>query len=244
MRAAEPRPFGRPRLHLRLTGSTNEEARRLLDEGAPSGTVVTADEQSAGRGRHGRRWSAPARKALLASFLIRDLDERHSLLPLAVPLAVCETAEALGAPRCMVKWPNDVWISGRKAAGVLIEGRPPQWAVIGIGINVSTAPDEFPPELRETASSVGAGADVEQAMALLCEALERWLEPERERVLVDFRRRDALRGREIEWVGAGRVGDGKGLAEGVDEAGNLLVRQADGDTVVLGSGEVHLATVG
>lgn len=232
--------FGRPRLHVRKTDSTNDEARRLLEGGAPSGTAITADEQSAGRGRQGRTWSAPPGEALLASFLLRDLDERHALLPLAVPLAVCETAEALGAPECQVKWPNDVWISGRKVAGVLIEARPPQWAVIGIGLNISIAPDQFPPELRETATSIGGEADVEQALAILCGALERWLEPARERVLAEFRRRDALRGREIEWVGAGQVGDGSGLVEGLDERGNLLVRQADGDPVALGSGEVHL----
>ncbi len=84
------------------------------------------------------------------------LDERHLLLPLAVPLAVCEAAEEL-APgiECAIKWPNDIWIEGRKLAGVLIEAKPQDgWAVIGVGLNLSIAPDEFPPDLRDTAISI------------------------------------------------------------------------------------------
>src|SRR5262249_27160150 len=101
-------------------------------------------------------WTAPAGKALLYSAIVRPLDERHLLLPLAVPLAVCEAAEELNPKvECEVKWPNDVWIDGRKLAGVLIEAKPQDgWAVIGIGLNLTIAPDEFPPELRETAVSL------------------------------------------------------------------------------------------
>ena len=98
---------------------------------ALGGTVVTAAEQSAGRGRQGRTWTAPAGKALLCSAIVRPLSSEHGLLPLAVPLAVCEAAEGLGAGECLVKWPNDVWLDGRKLAGILIEARPPDWAVVG-----------------------------------------------------------------------------------------------------------------
>ena len=87
--------FGLPRHHYRLIDSTNERARRLAAAGAPGGMVITAGEQSAGRGRQGRGWSAPAGKALLCSAILRPLTERHKLLPLAVPVAVCEAAEAL-----------------------------------------------------------------------------------------------------------------------------------------------------
>jgi BirA family transcriptional regulator, biotin operon repressor / biotin---[acetyl-CoA-carboxylase] ligase len=81
--------FGSPHRHLREAGSTNDVARELLEAGAPSGTIVTASRQTAGRGRHGRVWSAPAGKALLLSAIARDLDLEQALLPLAVPLAVC-----------------------------------------------------------------------------------------------------------------------------------------------------------
>jgi len=150
------RAFGALHRHFRITDSTNARARELAGAGAPGGTVVTADEQTAGRGRQGRGWTAPAGKALLYSAILRPLDERHLLLPLAVPLAVCATAEELQpAIECKIKWPNDIWIDGRKLAGVLIEAKPQDgWAVIGVGLNLSIAPDEFPPDLRETAVSL------------------------------------------------------------------------------------------
>ena len=148
--------FGSPHRHYRVTDSTNSRARELIEAGAPGGTVVTAREQTAGRGRQGRVWTAPEGKALLYSGILRPLDERHLLLPLSVPLAVCAAAEELrpGAV-CMVKWPNDVWLEGRKLAGILIEAKPQEgWAVIGVGLNLLIAPDEFPPDLRQPAVSL------------------------------------------------------------------------------------------
>ncbi len=228
--------FGRPHRHYRRCDSTNTRARELAAEGAPGGTVVTATEQSAGRGRQGRDWVAPPGQALLYSALLRPLEDDHLLLPLAVPLAVCEAAEQLGAPRCEVKWPNDVWIEGRKCAGVLIEARPQDgWAVIGVGINLTIATDEFPPELREAATSIGGGATPEEARTALNAALDAWVAAESDKVLREFRKRDALKGRKISWE------EGKGVAEGVDEQGRLLVRGSDGEVAALGAGEIHLA---
>ena len=148
--------FGTPRRHFAATDSTNTRARELAAAGAPHGTVVTAAEQSAGRGRQGRSWTAPPGGALLYSAVVRPLDERHLMLPLAVPLAVCEAAEELRPGiECGVKWPNDVHLEGRKLAGVLIEARPQDgWAVVGVGLNLTIAPADFPPELRETATSL------------------------------------------------------------------------------------------
>jgi BirA family biotin operon repressor/biotin-[acetyl-CoA-carboxylase] ligase len=165
-------PFGKPHRHYRFTDSTNARARELVEAGAPGGTVVTADEQSAGRGRQGRTWAAPPGKALLYSAVLRPLDERHLLLPLAVPVAVCAAAEEL-APgiECQIKWPNDVWLEERKLAGVLIEAKPQDsWAVIGVGLNLSIASDEFPPDLRWPATSIlaareGGGESPRQCLA-------------------------------------------------------------------------------
>jgi BirA family transcriptional regulator, biotin operon repressor / biotin---[acetyl-CoA-carboxylase] ligase len=232
--------FGRPHRHLRSTDSTNERARELAGDGAPSGSVVTAGEQSAGRGRHGRVWSAPAGAALLYSAILRPLDERHALLPLAVPLAVCDAIEAVAPVRCRVKWPNDVWIEESKVAGVLIEARPPDWAVIGIGVNVAIADDEFPDGLRWPATSVGGGASVEAVREALNEALTARVEQSQDKTLADFRERDALLGRELRWVGGGSAGEGSGVARGIDARGNLLVETADGESITLGSGEVSL----
>ena len=165
-----------PRAHLRVTDSTNDRARVLALAGAPSGTVVTAGEQTAGRGRHGRQWSTPPGAALLCSLVLRPLDDRHALLPLAAPLAVCDAAEALAPVECRVKWPNDVWLDERKLAGVLIEARPPEWAVIGVGLNLAIADDEFPADLRWPATSLGHGVGADEALAALREALGPWLE--------------------------------------------------------------------
>jgi len=187
--------FGSPRHHYAHTDSTNARARALAALGAPSGTVVTAAEQSAGRGRRGRAWSAPAGRALLYTAILRSLAERHALLPLAVPLAVADAIEALAPVECELKWPNDVWIERRKAAGILLESRPPEWALIGIGLNVSIDQDEFPSELRWPATSVGHGATVEGAVEALNDRLARWVGAEREEVLAAFRRRRRSGGR-------------------------------------------------
>jgi len=226
--------FGAPRRHLRVAGSTNDIARELAIAGAPSGCVVSAAEQTAGRGRRGRTWSAPPGSALLASPILRPLESRHRLLPLTVPVAVCGAIETVAAVSCKVKWPNDVWIDERKVAGVLIEARPPDWAVIGVGVNVAVAESDFPPDLRWPAASVGAGVTVEQMLEALCDQLAAWVEAEPAEVLEKFRERDALRGRRIAWA------EGEGTATGIDDDGNLLVATGAGDQIALGAGEVQL----
>ncbi len=231
--------FGAPHLHLRLTESTNDVARELAASGAPSGTVVTAAEQSAGRGRRGRVWSAPAGAALLYSAILRPLELEHVLLPLSVPVAVCQAVESVAGVEARIKWPNDVWIGEAKVSGVLIEARPPEWAVIGIGVNVGIGPDEFPSDLRWPATSIGGGVSVEAARDAVSAALTGWVEAPDDRVLAEFRRRDALAGREVGWEGAG-IEAGAGTATGIDDRGNLLVETGDGEPIALGSGEVTL----
>ncbi len=227
--------FGLPHRHHRVTDSTNARARELAEAGAPHGTVVTADEQTAGRGRQGRTWTAPPGKALLYSTILRPLDERHLLLPLAVPLAVCDAAEELQiGVKCAVKWPNDVWVDGRKLAGVLIEAKPQDgWAVIGVGLNLAIGREEFPAELREAAASL-AGVAAADARRMLSAALDRWVEADRAAILAAWRARDALRGRDVSWDG------GSGVADGIEDSGDLVVVAGGGDRVVLGAGEVHL----
>jgi BirA family biotin operon repressor/biotin-[acetyl-CoA-carboxylase] ligase len=233
--------LGRPHRHFDRTDSTNARARELAEAGAPGGLVVTASEQTAGRGRQGRSWFAPPGGALLYSALLRPLGERP-LLPLQVPLAVSDAAEALAPVSCQLKWPNDVWVKGRKLSGVLVEGRPGEgesgWAVLGVGLNLAVAEDAFPPELRETAVSLGEGIGFAEALAALNSSLERWLGADDASVLAAFRRRDALRGRPISWQG------GAGTAAGIDDAGHLLVDTGAGEAVALGAGEVHLEQVG
>ncbi len=232
--------FGEPHYHHPITDSTNLRAKELAEAGAPSGTVVTAGEQSAGRGRGDRVWTAPADAALLYSAILRPLDLAHLLLPLAAPVAVCEACESLAPVSCRIKWPNDIWLDERKLAGVLIEARPPEWAVIGVGINVSIADADFPADLRWPAASLGHDVTVDELRAALDASLGHWVAAPRDEVLGAYRGRDALRGREIGWEGGPEGTERAGVAEGVDERGNLLVRDRDGATVALGSGEVSL----
>ncbi|MGI8805142.1 MAG: biotin--[acetyl-CoA-carboxylase] ligase [Thermoleophilaceae bacterium] len=242
--AARRGRIGLPHVHGRELDSTNERAKGLGAGGAPHGTLVTADRQTAGRGRQGRRWEAPAGRALLASVIVRPLDERDVLLPLAAAVAVCEACEHAAPVTCRIKWPNDVWIDRRKVAGVLIEGRPQErWAVVGVGVNVTTAAAEFPPELRGAATSLAVAArepgdlSVATLLEALLESLSARLEDPPERILSEWRERDALVGRPVDW------GEGGGIAAGVDDQGNLLVDAAAG-RVVLGAGEVHLRRSG
>ena len=156
--------IGRPRVHHRLTDSTNERAKELARSGAPHGTTVTADEQTAGRGRQGRAWVAAPGDALLMSVVVRDLERRHALLPLMAALAVCDAAAESAGLDCMIKWPNDVWVDGRKLSGILVEGRPQEgWAVLGIGLNVRTATSS-PRSSRSIATSLALEAPNQPAV--------------------------------------------------------------------------------
>ena len=222
------RALGWPRLHLRHIDSTNARARELASRGAPHGTTVTASEQSAGRGRQGRTWVAPAGRALLLSVVIRDPPR---LLPLAAGVA---TAEVVG-PQARLKWPNDVVLGGRKVAGILIEGRPQElWAVLGIGLNVALRTEDFPVELRRSAGGMGLEPDaIEPTLERLLDSLRHWIEADPSDILDGVRARDALLGLPVRW------GGGQGEAAGVDSDGRLIV-ETGGGRVTLEAGEVHL----
>jgi BirA family biotin operon repressor/biotin-[acetyl-CoA-carboxylase] ligase len=224
--------LGAPRLHLRRTDSTNYRARALAIAGTPHGTLVTAGEQTAGRGRHGRTWSAAPGRGLLLSLVLRDVP---ALLALASAVAV---ADVVG-PDAAIKWPNDVLLAGRKVAGILAEGRPQEgWAVLGIGVNVAVREQDLPPQVAARAAGLGLSpAAVEPTLAALLLALERRLAQQPDAILDAYRERDALRGREVRWQ------HGHGVAAGVDGAGRLLVDRAGG-VVALDAGEVHLVAPG
>lgn len=226
--------LGHPRIHLRRTDSTNSRARALALAGAPHGTLVSAAEQTAGRGRQGRSWSAPAGRSLLCSLVLRD---PPALLPLLGAVAVCEVV----GPQARVKWPNDIVLDrGRdlaKFGGILTEGRPQEgWAVIGIGLNVAIEVDELPPQLHSSAASMGLQPRaIEVLLVRLLRELERRLAEPPAAMLELWRERDALRGRRVSWA------QGSGLAAGIDGAGRLIVSRDDGARVTLDAGEVHLA---
>jgi BirA family biotin operon repressor/biotin-[acetyl-CoA-carboxylase] ligase len=229
---------------------------------------VTASEQTAGRGRQGRRWSAPAGSSLLMTLLVRD---PPPLLSLIAGVAVCE---AVGEP-ARIKWPNDIVIQRAgvepaKLAGILVEGRPQEgWAVLGIGVNVAVELERMPAELRGRAATLGRDpAAIEPLLELVLGALRRWLSAPPDAALEAWRARDALRGRAIAWgapadapPGGGPASDastahgpsvggevpsgegGHGIAIGIDAEGHLIVELADGRRMTLQAGEVHLRAI-
>ncbi|MBU3675520.1 MAG: biotin--[acetyl-CoA-carboxylase] ligase [Solirubrobacteraceae bacterium] len=230
--------LGRPHLHYAEIASTNERARELAGAGAPHGTLVTAASQSAGRGRQGRSWEAPAGSSLLMSLVLR---EPSDLLPLAAGVAV---ARACGS-EALVKWPNDVVVAGPdggllKLAGILAEGRPQEgWAVLGIGLNVAVRTEELPPELHGTAATLGLEpADVPGVRERVLAGLEEMLALEDAALLELWRERDALAGREVD------CGEVFGVAAGVDGAGRQVLELAEGGQTAVDAGEVHLRSVG
>ena len=230
MTARPPGALGLPRLHLRTVGSTSDHARELAHAGAPHGALVTAAEQTAGRGRQGRAWTTQAGAAVTMSIVLRDPPE---LLPLIAAVAVAETV----GDDAWIKWPNDVLVDGRKVAGILAEGRPHEgWAVLGIGVNVAVDVALLPEELRARAGSLGrARSEVEPFLSSLVGALERGLDASVAATLDAWRARDALLGHEVSWAG------GSGVADGIDGEGRLLVVLPDSrGRTTLNAGEVHL----
>jgi BirA family transcriptional regulator, biotin operon repressor / biotin---[acetyl-CoA-carboxylase] ligase len=235
-------PLGHPRLHLRSTDSTNDRARALTIAGAPHGTLVTASSQTAGRGRQGRRWSAPPERSLLMSLVLRSAP-LPPLLPLIAAVAVCDAVEESSiAQQAWVKWPNDVVLRRppglAKLAGILAEGRPQDgWAVLGIGLNVSVRLDDLPEELRATAATLGESPSaIEPTLTRLLDALGRRLGQPAEEMLEAYRAREVLRGRDIAWSA------GNGRAEGIDGEGRLVVALQNGGHTALDAGEVHLTS--
>ena len=231
-------PIGWPHLHLRSTTSTNDRARELASSGAPHGTLISTDQQTAGRGRQGREWIASAGSAALISLIIRNPPE---LLPLIAAVAV---AEACG-PDAEIKWPNDILLTGPdnragKVAGILCEGRPQEgWSVVGIGVNVG--PDV--PELPEAGGIPPTTLALEphqrsEVIDRIKRSLGEALELPGETLLQRWRERDALRGKAIEWQD--QNGPSSGTASGINDRGELLVECSDGERVALNAGEVHL----
>lgn len=248
--------WGVPGVRLFATvGSTNDEARRLAAQGAPSGTVVLAERQVAGRGRAGRGWDSPAGLGLWLSVILRPGGAGLAgTAPLRIGLAVARGLDPfLGAGAARLKWPNDLQAGGRKLGGILCEGvwEPGGLAylVAGVGLNVLHAPADFPPEIREGATSVRIAAGREPSRrevasavvpalgALVGDPLE--LSPGD---LAELEARDALRGRRVtvrEPVSGAPLAEGTAL--GVSAEGALLLRTPAGVLREVRSGTVRLA---
>jgi len=217
---------------LDVTDSTNRVAMEMAENGAPHGTVVVADAQTAGRGRMGRRWESPAGKNLYVSLLLRPSipTVEAPLLALVAGVALADAVEAAGVPASL-KWPNDLYCGGRKAAGILAEmvSDPDgvRHVVVGVGLNVNMEEDDFPPDLRDTATSLricaGRAFRRVDVLARLLDAFgtryAEFLAGGFTSLRDGWDRRDFLRGRRILLRRQGR--EGWGTADGLDTVGAL-----------------------
>ncbi len=228
-------------------GSTMDVARSLAAEGAAGGTVVLADEQTAGRGRMGRTWVSPPGENLYFTVVLYPPMGVLRRLAMIAPLAIAEGIDAVTGLRTEIKWPNDVQLRGRKCSGVLIDselraGLPPL-ALAGIGIDVNQDVSAVP-ELAALATSLRmeTGAPVDRA-ALLAAVLRafdrRYAEAAAgQDVRRPWRARLNTIGRSVRVTGPGV--QEAGMVEDVDEDGSLVLRREDGTLITIPAGEVSL----
>jgi BirA family biotin operon repressor/biotin-[acetyl-CoA-carboxylase] ligase len=242
--------FGHPVYLYRQIGSTNDEARRLAEAGAPEGLLVVAEEQLAGRGRAGRRWQTLPGASLAFSLVLRPPipPALATRLVMLAGVAACEAIELVAGLPAALKWPNDVLAGGKKAGGILLETGLAldrlDFVVLGLGLNVSQAPPPEGLDFPATALEAEAGRPVDR-LRLLRAVLDRL---ERLYPLAGAASDDqlfALWQRRLVWLGQPvrvRTPDGEltGEAQGVDGTGALLVRVHGGEVRRVLAGDVRL----
>jgi len=245
--------LGAPVVFFSSIASTNDVASAIARSGDGEGTVVIADQQTAGRGRRGHTWFSPAGSGLYVSIVLTpararvDRERATTILPLAAGVALAESVDAIAALRIDLKWPNDLLVARRKLGGILAEAVSTSWApgregrqssgtvdavVLGYGINVG--PMAYPPELGDRATSLESELDrpVERAalwvetLAALSRRYEDLLDGRFDAILDAWRERaPASRGARVTWNTVG--GPQAGITEGIDHLGALLVRVGD-----------------
>lgn len=237
--AARAGSMGRHVHWLESTASTNDVAARLAESGAEEGTIVVAERQTAGRGRHGRVWFSPPGAGLYVSVIVRPASDESNdenpaaLLTLASGVAIAEAVRAVTGLPAEIKWPNDVLIGGRKLAGILAEAAVQagtlQFVVVGFGVNLQ--PAAYPPELAPRVTSIEAETSrpadravlVAEILAAMGERCADLRAGRFDAILSAWRRlAPSVPGARVEWDSpAGVV---RGRAEDIDRHGALLVR--------------------
>jgi len=233
-------------------GSTQRVAAELAGEGAAQGTVVIAERQSAGRGRMGRSWHSPAGVNLYMTIILRPSMPLGQVprLSLVAGVAAAEALETVAPGIVALKWPNDLWLSGRKACGIIAEAvtdatQGLRCVLLGIGINVNLALNDIPPDLRDKATSVriatGHACDrIELAAALFNRLHSRYMEIEANgfaAVRPAWERYSALTGRRVTVLDAdARMA---GVVRGIDDDGALLIDTDAGPARIL-TGDVSI----
>lgn len=242
--------IGRNIRFYRSLDSTNIKAFELGRAGEPEGTAVIADAQTGGKGRLGRRWESPAGVNLYTSVLLRPLipPRRAHNMTFVSAVALAETVESFGPVRPTVKWPNDILLEGKKAAGILLEmdSEPDRvhFIVAGIGVNINMKEADMPGPLRSIATSLyekkGGTTDRAEFAGALYSALEKWYKVYKESgfspVLEAWKGFFASTGKPVTVRSFDAVTEG--VCMGVDSDGALLVRIGSGVTERVVSGDV------
>ena len=229
----------------RLVGSTMNVTRALAREGAAEGTVVIAEEQNKGRGRFDRTWVSPPGLNLYFTVLLRPQPAQLPYMNMAAALGVYEATAEITGLQPTVKWPNDVRIDGRKLSGILVEtefdGPRLDHSLVGIGVNVNLDPSEHP-EIAGLATSLRAATgrqfDRSEVLRLVLSRIDCWYARVRagKSLTADWAATLETLGRQVELRWRDQVLEG--LAESVDDQGNLILLQADGTRISVVAGEV------
>ena len=232
--------------------STNTQAKKLAQEGAPHGTVLIAGRQTAGRGRMGRSFSSPAGLGLYFSLILRPNCHAEELMHLtcAAGLAACDAVAEVSGYRPGIKWINDLVADSKKLGGILTElsidagTGMVSYAVVGIGINCNHKPEDFPEELRDIAISLqtvtGQAVEIPRLAAALIAALFRTVQvllTDRTAIMNRYRENCVTLGRAVRIIGSETK---NATALDVDNAGGLIVRYEDGTVATVSSGEVSV----
>lgn len=234
---------------LKTVDSTNNYAKKLALNGASDGTLIIAEEQTAGRGRSGKSFFSPGRTGLYMSIILRPekaAQDDISLVTLAAAVSVCEAISELTGLEPKIKWVNDVYLGGRKICGILseagvsLENGNIDYVIVGIGINCTTPEDEFPEELRTVAASLGkSGISRADLAARIYEGVMRYCRQPGESTVIDrYRDLSLMYGKNVEFTYSGEKMSGCAL--GINDDGSLLVRCPDGTKISLVGGEVSV----
>lgn len=238
--------------YLETVDSTNNRLKAMAREGAPQGTALCAEEQTGGRGRMGRSFHSPAGVGIYLSILLRPdcLPENLMHLTCATAVSVCDAVERASGFRPGIKWTNDLVYGKRKLCGILTElglteNGNVDYAVVGVGLNCCQTPEDFPPEIRDTAASVatvtGKMPSRNRLAAAMLDALcrmDRTLLTGREETMDRYRRDCVTLGQTVSVLRGDTVRHGKALD--VDRDGALIVEFSPGQREAVSSGEVSI----
>lgn len=233
------------------TSSTNIEAKKYAEEGEPHGTLVVANKQNAGRGRRGRGWESPAGSSVYMTIMLRPefSPDKASMLTLVMALAVGKAVTNVSGMKAKIKWPNDIVLNGKKICGILTEMSAEldyvHHVVIGVGINVNQ--QNFPEEIRKTATSLYLEGGQCYARAALIERSMYYFEKYYEKFLETQDLAGLLNEYNDSLINKGKgvcvldpKGEFDGIALGINQSGELLVKKDNNDVVEVYAGEVSV----